>query len=188
MDYLLSIFLHKLSDYNPLFSSIYTYIYIHIKCPIYVRRVHHIIFFLCSCINGNTNVSIGLSFHKEASKMVHNQLTKPPTHSFNRPWSSSWLVLCLHHINLHRSTLSLFSSIALQQHLYAICGYFYVWYHVSCSWQSQLCLLGHLHFLLSSHINLVFQSYILDASGRSSVMHCLHCWFQVITASYWLRQ
>ena len=30
----------------------------------------------------------------------------------------------------------------------------------------------------------IFQSYILDASGRSSVMHCLHCRFRVISASY----
>ena len=34
----------------------------------------------------------------------------------------------------------------------------------------------------------LFQSYILDASGRSSVMHCLHCRFRVISASYRLRQ
>ena len=33
-----------------------------------------------------------------------------------------------------------------------------------------------------------FQSYILDASGRSSVMRCLHCRFRVISASYRLRQ
>ena len=33
-----------------------------------------------------------------------------------------------------------------------------------------------------------FQSYILDASGRSSMMHCLHCRFRVSSASYWLRQ
>ena len=33
-----------------------------------------------------------------------------------------------------------------------------------------------------------FQSYILDASGRSSVMRCLHCRFRVISASYQLRQ
>ena len=34
----------------------------------------------------------------------------------------------------------------------------------------------------------IFQSYILDASGRCSVMCCLHCRFRVISAPYRLRQ
>ena len=43
------------------------------------------------------------------------------------------------------------------------------------------------NYVLPYEISL-FQSYILDAPRRSSVMHCLHRRFRVIIASYRLRQ